>query len=108
MDETLELLAARVDPRLSDVSRAQVSLLVRWLGYFGSNTHLGTGPDGESLALYPGERLTSIKVKSAMNNGPYACPRARSEDVGLAVRGVRANWINWISAPEFLKVFPDL
>ena len=65
MDEILELLAARVDPRLSDVSRAQVSLLVRWLGYFGSNTHLGTGPDGESLALFPGERLTSIKVKSA-------------------------------------------
>lgn len=63
LDEILELLATRVDPGLPEVPPAQVSLLVRWLGYFGSNTHLGTGPDGVSLALYPGERLTSIKVK---------------------------------------------
>ena len=63
MDEILELLATRVDPTIHEVSRAKISLLVRWLGHFGSSTHLGTGPDGMSLALYPGERLTSIKVK---------------------------------------------
>ena len=63
MDEILDLLETRVDARLRHVAREKVSLLVRWLGYFGSNTHLGTGPDGMSLALYPGERLTSIKVQ---------------------------------------------
>lgn len=63
MDEILELLEARVDRRFRHVSREDVLLLVRWLGYFGSNTHLGTDQDGTSLALYPGERLTSIKVE---------------------------------------------
>ena len=63
MDEILELLQARVDRRFRHVSQEEVLLLVRWLGYFGSNTHLRTDQDGTSLALYPGERLTSIKVE---------------------------------------------
>ena len=63
MDEILELLETRVDPRLRHVSLDEISLLVQWLGYFGSNTHLGTSQDSKSLALYPGERLTSIKVR---------------------------------------------
>lgn len=64
MDEIVQLLATQVDPRMREVPRDQISLLVRWLGYFGSNTHFRTGPDGESLALHPGTRLTSIKVRS--------------------------------------------
>ena len=44
MEEILEFLETRVDARLRDLPRDKVSLLVRWLGYFGSNTHLGDGP----------------------------------------------------------------
>ena len=57
--ELQELLAGRVDSRCSNLSSEQLTLLVQWLGRFGSNTHSRT-PSGGPPRLYVGERLASF------------------------------------------------
>ena len=62
LNDIRSLLADEIDPRLIGLEDGRMVSLVKWLGHFGENTHLGPHARDVAPSLYPGKRLATFRI----------------------------------------------